>query len=206
MVAERGDRMAEYAQRLSGQSVEWNVERDVEVPEIPCRSRTLQSTVGRIPDVTVLENVPRYGVQRRTEDHTSEIPVPEAVEGLLEVSKTRVTEKVGKKIVQSQARSEDKAAGTPVVVRRQVFEIQKMSKKDVHENAGDDGLNVHGRGKSADVELFKQIRQRETELGLWGNQRWKPGKPEMIWSRVSTEFNRRRQSKYGAGSKERPDI
>ena len=36
--------------------------------------------------------------------------------------------------------------------------IEKIGEKDVHGNTGDDGLNVLGRGKSADVGAFKQMR------------------------------------------------
>ena len=41
------------------------------------------------------------------------------------------------------------------VLRMQVIET---GEKDVHRNTGDDGLNVLGHGKSADVGAFKQMR------------------------------------------------
>ena len=77
----------------------------------------------------------------------------------VEVLRTQAIEKTGEKTVGvPRARSEDKAADTPVAVRRQVCVIQTMCEKDVYENTGDDVLNVLGRGKSADVGLFKQMR------------------------------------------------
>ena len=77
----------------------------------------------------------------------------------LEILRTQAIEKTGEKTLGvPRARSEDKAADTPVAARRRVSVIQTMCEKDVYENTGDDGLNVFGRGKFADVGLFKQMR------------------------------------------------
>ena len=76
----------------------------------------------------------------------------------VEVFGTQAIEKANEKTVGVPwAQSEDQVFDTPVAARRRVSMIQTMREKDVYENTGDDGLNVFGHGKSADVGLFKQM-------------------------------------------------
>ena len=101
-----------------------------------------------------------YEVQHWTEDRVSDIPVPQAVEELVEALKWRVVGKTDEKTVEvPQAQSVDEAVGTLVAVQRQVPMIQTVNEEEVHESADDGGPNVFGRGKFADVEFFKQMQE-----------------------------------------------
>ena len=94
-----------------------------------------------------------------TEERISDVPVPQAVEGLVEVPQSRVVEKTNEKTVDvPQAQSVDKAVGTKVAAQRQVPTIQTVNEEEVHENT-DGGPNVFGRGKFADTEFLKQLQE-----------------------------------------------
>ena len=69
--------------------------------------------------------------RKSTEEHVSDIPIPQAVKRLVEVFKLRVVEKTD----------------------------ETVNEEEVHESADDGGPNVFGRGNFADVELFKQVQK-----------------------------------------------
>ena len=191
------------------------VEEATEAAEVPGRDRTLQSTVERNPDVPV----PGDEVQHWTEGHISDIPVPQAVEGLVEVLMSRVVDV--KTMDVQHAQFVDKAVGTTAAVQRQVPMIQTVNEEEVHESADHGGPNVFGCGKFAGAEFLKQMQETcnpKSEHLSPNNEKQNilariPGTPEVetrktrvVQPRLSTEFSRRRQSKYGSGSKERPDL